>query len=193
MTDPIEQLANDRARARDARDPWANLCVFATVDEHRVPHARVVVLRDLQERFAIFVNSTSPKHEQLQHGTKYSVVVYLASLGVQYRLTVELEAVAPEIVHRNWRERPRIPKVMDWFYRRVQRQSTPIRSRRHLLDAYASLDAELPQTVDAPLDAVGYFLVIDEVERLELSGVEVHSRQRHRRHADGWSTTELVP
>jgi len=192
-TDPIGQLVNDRARAREARDPWANLCVFATVNEHRVPHARVVVLRDLDERLAIFVNATSPKHDQLQHGARYSVLVYLASLGVQYRLTVGLEAVAPETVHRNWRERPRIPKVMDWFYRRVQRQSTPIRSRQHLLDAYAELDAELPHTIEAPLDAVGYFLVIDEIERLELSGVQIHSRQHHRRRADGWLTNELVP
>lgn len=193
MIDPLKHLSNDRTRAREARDPWANLCVFATVDAHRVPHARVLVLRDLEERFAIFVNSTSPKHEHLRHGTKYSVLVYLASLGVQYRLTVGLEAVAPETVHRNWRERPRIPKVMDWFYRRVQRQSTPIRSRDRLLAAYASLDAELPESVEAPLDAVGYFLVVDEIERLELSGVQVHSRQHHRRHADGWLTSELVP
>jgi pyridoxamine 5'-phosphate oxidase len=193
VIDPLEHLSNDRTRARDARDPWANLCVFATVDEHGVPHARVLVLRDLQERLAIFVNATSPKHAQLRQGAKYSVVVYLASLGVQYRLTVRLEAVAPRTVHHNWRERPRIPKVMDWFYRRVQPQSTPIRSRQHLLDAYASLDAELVESVEAPVDAVGYFLVVDEIDRLELSGVQVHSRQRHRRHADGWLTSELVP
>ena len=118
MSDPIAQIANDRNRAREARDPWANLCVLATVDELGTPQARVLVLRDLHERLAIFVNATSPKNRQLQRGSRHSVLVYLASLGVQYRLTVRLEDVASDVVHRNWRERPRIPKVMDWFSRR---------------------------------------------------------------------------
>jgi pyridoxamine 5'-phosphate oxidase len=193
LTDPLAQLANDRIRAREARDPWANLCVLATVDEHGTPQARVLVLRDLDERLAIFVNATSPKNAQLQRSSKHAVLVYLASLGVQYRLTIRLEDVAPNVVHRNWRERPRIPKVMDWFYRRVHPQSSPMASRQQLLDAYAALDAELPQSVEAPFDAVGYFLVVDEIERLELSGTQIHSRQRHRRRGRSWSMTELVP
>lgn len=193
MTEPLVILADDRTKARANGDPWANLCVFATVDDRNVPHARIVVLRDLNARLAIFVNSTSPKHAQLQNGSRYSVLVYLASLGVQYRLTAGLEEVPPDIVRRNWRDRPRIPKVMDWFYRKVQTQSSPVSSRRQLLDAYAALDAELPQSVAAPPDAVGYYFIVDEVERLELSGIQVHSRQRHVRTADGWRTIELVP
>jgi pyridoxine/pyridoxamine 5'-phosphate oxidase len=193
LTDPIVQLANDRTRAREARDPWANLCVFSTVDEHGTPQSRVLVLRDLNERLAIFVNATSPKHAQLQRGAHHAVLVYLASLGVQYRMTVALDGVETDIVHRNWRERPRIPKVMDWFYRRVHPQSSSMPSRRELLDAYAVLDAALPRSVEAPLDAVGFYLVVEEIERLELSGTQVHSRQRHRRRGDEWSTSELVP
>jgi len=193
MTDPLMLLVNDRTKARTNGDPWANLCVLATVDDRNVPHARVVVLRDLNARLAIFINSTSPKHAQLQNGSRYSVLVYLASLGVQYRLTAGLEEVSPDIVRRNWRERPRIPKVMDWLYRKARVQSSSVSSRRDLLDAYAALDAELPQSIEAPPDAVGYYFIVDEVERLELSGTQVHSRQRHVRTADGWQTIELVP
>jgi pyridoxamine 5'-phosphate oxidase len=193
LNEPLTQLANDRIRAREARDPWANLCVLATVDELGLPQARVLVLRDLDARLAIFINATSPKHAQLQNGSKQAVLVYLASLGVQYRLLVEFETISPDVVRRAWLDRPRIPKVMDWLYRRVHPQSNAIASRRHLLDAYAALDAELPRSVEAPLDAVGYYLAVDEIERLELSATEVHSRQLHRRRGEAWTTTELVP
>ena len=191
--DPLAMLANDRTRAREARDPWANLCVLATVDERSIPHARVIVLRDLNDRLAIFINATSPKHAQIELGTQQAVLIYLASVGVQYRLAVGLEAVPADIVHRNWRERPRIPKVMDWLYRRLRAQSRTVVSREALLDAYAALDEELPQSLEAPPDAVGYYLVVREIERLELSGIEVHRRQRFVHEAGaGWMTTEIV-
>src|SRR5262249_11845986 len=65
LTDPTAQLANDRARAREARDPWANLCVLSTVDGRGIAQSRILVLRDLDQRLAIFVNATSPKHAQI--------------------------------------------------------------------------------------------------------------------------------
>jgi pyridoxamine 5'-phosphate oxidase len=186
-------LANDRARARHAADPWANLCVLATTDADGMPHARVVVLRDLRERLAIFFNSTSPKHEQIVGSSRHAVLVYLASLGVQYRMRVGVEPVPSEIVARSWLERPRIPKVMDWFYTNVQRQSSVVSSRDALLEGFARLDDTLPEDVEAPRGAVGFYLNADEVERLELAGNRVHSRQRYRRDDDRWTVFELVP
>jgi pyridoxamine 5'-phosphate oxidase len=193
MQDPVALLRNDRARARDAGDAWANLCVLATVDADRNPQARVVVLRDIERRFAVFINGTSPKCAELQRSKRQAALVYLASLAVQYRLDVRLEPVPAEIVRSSWLERPRIPKVMDWLYERIQPQSTPLESRQHLMDHYAAVDESLAENVTAPPNALGYYLVIDRIDRLELSGDRPHSRTAFKHTASGWHTTTLVP
>jgi pyridoxamine 5'-phosphate oxidase len=193
MNDPLTLLADDRTRARDAGDPWANLCVVATVDAEHNPQARVVVLRDLDRRFAIFINGTSPKHQQLALSQRHAVLVYLASVGVQYRLTVLYEAVPQAIVHASWSERPRIPKVMDWMYEHYRPQSSPIDSRGVLMDQFADLDRQLADDVSAPARALGYYLNVEQVERLELAGDRPHARVRYQRATSGWRATTLIP
>ena len=137
MFDPLTLLADDRKRARVAGDPWANLCVLATIDAQQIPQARVVVLRDLEQRFAVFINGTSPKYAQLGLSRRHAVLVYLASLGVQYRLTVSFEPVPAALVRKSWLDRPRIPKVMDWLYEQFQPQSSAVPSRDDLVERYA--------------------------------------------------------
>ena len=193
MNDPLTLLADDRTRARDTNDPWANLCVVATVDAKHNPQARVVVLRDLERRFAIFINATSPKHHELALSRRHAVLVYLASLAVQYRLTVLFEPVPPAIVHANWVQRPRIPKVLDWLYERYRPQTSEVGSRDELMDHFADLDRQLPIDANAPASAVGYFLIIEEAERLELAGDRPHTRVRFRRSGGVWQSTHLIP
>jgi pyridoxamine 5'-phosphate oxidase len=193
MQDPVVLLRSDRARAREAGDPWANLCVLATVDADHDPQARVVVLRDIERRFAVFVNGTSPKCAELPCSEHQVVLVYLASLAVQYRLRVALEPVPTTIVHASWLERPRIPKVMDWLYEQVQPQSTALASRQRLMDHYGEVDESLADNATAPPNALGYYLIVDRVDRLELSGDRPHSRTLFQQTPSGWRTTTLVP
>jgi pyridoxamine 5'-phosphate oxidase len=192
-TDPFALLASDRAHARAARDPWADLCVLATV-EGTQPHARTLVLRDVDSRPAIFINETSPKHAQIRATPDVTVLVYLASRGVQYRLQGVLEPIAREIVHAHWRARPRIPKVMDYFYRESSPQSTVIHSREALESGHATIDARLGEDPHAPDEASGHFIVASTVERLVLASDRIHDRVRFRRAADeSWVREILVP
>ena len=193
MSDPLSLLSDDRTKARAARDPWANLCVLATVDAEQIPQARVLVLRDLERRLALFINGTSPKYAQLHLSQNHAVLVYLASLGVQYRLTVSFEPVPAELVRKSWLDRPRIPKVMDWLYEQFQAQSSTVESRKHLVQRYAAIDSQLTPTVEAPPSALGLYLVVEHVERLELAGDRIHARTSYRRDGAGWQRSELIP
>ena len=193
MSDPLALFADDRRKARLAGDPWANLCVLSTTDSAGDPQARVVVLRDLEQRLAVFINATSPKHAQLPNSQRHAVLAYFASLGVQYRLTVSFEAVPATTVRKSWLERPRIPKIMDWLYERVHAQSSEVASREYIDKRYAELDELLPKSVEAPPHALGYYLVIEQMERLELAGDRVHSRQRYRCVGSRWQSSELIP
>ena len=66
-------------------------------------------------------------------------------------------------------------------------------SRDHLLRAFTELDAQLPADVEAPANALGYYIDVTRLERLELANDRVHSRRRFERDGAEWTATELIP
>lgn len=190
MPDPLKRLAEDRRLAFERQDPCAGLCTLASLDASGWPEARTLVLRDLDNRFAVFVNATSPKFEYLD---RVSVVVWLPTVNVQYRLRCTTSPVPAELVAESWQLRPDPPKRMDWLYTLTQKQSTTIGDRETLLESLASLD--LPEPLIAPETARGLFLNPEIVERLDL-GMDngVHDRRRYLPgNPGGWHEQVLVP
>jgi pyridoxamine 5'-phosphate oxidase len=192
VTDPLARFAADRARARAAGDPWADLCVLATYSGTGTD-ARTLVLRDVDARPAVFTNATSPKHAQFSTYPDIAVLVYLASVGVQYRMNGVLEPIQRHVVHHHWRARPRIPKVMDWLYREHAPQSAAVPSREALEAAHDALHRRLGEDLHAPEEATGHYIVARVIERLELARDRIHDRVRYRLDGDAWRHEILVP
>ncbi len=189
---PLDALADDRGRARELGDPCANVCTLATVDAAGRPHARTVVLRELDGRLAVFGNETSPKWQQIGRSEALALVVWLPSLDVQYRLQCTALAVPKPLVHQSWQLRPEVPKRLDWFYTRVQAQSSAVEDRSALLEGLHGL--RLREPLVAPRTAAGIYLEPELVERLDLGMDDgVHDRRVFRRHAGGWHEITLVP
>ncbi len=171
----------------------ANLCVVATVDAGE-PEARTMVLRDVEPApsgppsLGIFVNSTSPKYREFRQSSTVAVVVYLPSLAVQYRLRGSLAQLPEGLVRASWQLRPPIPKRMDWLYE-DHPQSSVVRSREALVDLLHG-----PEPASAPESAVGFRLVAQSVERLDLdTGDGVHDRRRYMSCGQSWREDVLVP
>lgn len=189
---PLDLLARDRARARELDDPCANLCTLASVDAAGHPQARTVILRELDGRLAVFGNETSPKWQQMALSASLAVVVWLPTLKLQYRLQCDTRPVAKSVVHESWQLRPDAPKRLDWYYTRVQPQSSAIDSRDALLSGVAGLSLREPLV--APRTAAGVYLEATVVERLDLDMADgIHDRRGFRRRADGWHEYTLVP
>lgn len=190
MTNPLEQLAGDRRRAFELKDPCAGLCTLASLDAGGWPDARTLVLRSLEDQLAVFVNATSPKFAHLD---RVSVVVWLPSVNVQYRLRCTTGTVPQALVAESWQLRPDPPKRMDWLYTLTQGQSTPIASRDSLLASLADLD--LPEPLIAPETARGFYLNPEQIDRLDLSMENgVHDRRRYRPgNPGGWTEEVLIP
>jgi len=171
----------------------ASLCVAATVDAGE-PEARTMVLRDLEQAlsgppsFGLFVNNTSPKYREFRQSSTVGIVVYLPSLAVQYRLRCSLEQLPESLVRVSWQLRPPIPKRMDWLYE-DRPQSSVIDSREELVDL---LHGGEPSS--APESAMGFRLVIETVERLDLDTADgVHDRRRYTFDGQSWREEVLVP
>ncbi|MAT83096.1 MAG: hypothetical protein CMD39_02290 [Gammaproteobacteria bacterium] len=192
VRDPLTLLADDRARARERDDPCASLCTLASVDAAGHPQARTLVLRDVDDRLAVFGNETSPKWQQMATAASLAVVVWLPTLQVQYRLQCTTRPVPKPRVHESWLLRPETPKRLDWFYTREAAQSTAVASREALLAKLEGLTLREPLL--APRTAAGVFLEPAAIERLDLATDDgVHDRVLYRRQADGWHTVTLVP
>ena len=198
-TNPLLQLANDRAQARAQGDAMANLACLATAADGRAA-ARMLVLRDLGAELALFYSDTSPKAAQLGTGAMPELLVYLPSLNVQYRLGVQLRAIPTDLLTMHWQRRPDAAKRIDWFYNTARAQSLPIESRAVLQHALAQ-NSELPATslTQPPPAAGGYFLDVSTIERLHIQDTDPpHDRRRYTRVAqagrpDEWQEQVLVP
>jgi pyridoxine/pyridoxamine 5'-phosphate oxidase len=100
--------------------------------------------------------------------------------------------VAKSIIHESWQLRPDAPKRLDWFYTRVQPQSSAIDSREALLSGVSGLAVREPLV--APRTAAGVYLEPMLVERLDLDMADgIHDRRGFRHRADGWHQYTLVP
>lgn len=202
--DPLGRLQEDRRQARQRQDPWAELCVVATVTAGGEPAARVLVVRELDPgtesgslsapqtpALGIFVNASSPKVEEFSQSSSIAVLIYLPSVMVQYRLRCTLDAIDPVTVRDAWQMRPDGSKRLDWLYE-THPQSTEIASRRTLLDALAPEFREQPLV--APESAVGYLFQPLELDRLDLSrGDAPHDRRRYSARGGDWVEVFLVP
>jgi len=185
---PLALLGRDRRRARELEDGWAGLCSLGTVTAAGDANQRTLVLRELDTRLALFFSALSPKWQELKTRPVCSVVLYLPSIQVQYRLTARWSKIADDLVHSSWQLRPDIPKKLDWLYQQ-HAQSTPI-DREQLL---AGLADDVPTPDSAPATAMGVYLDPERIERLELSS-GVHQRDCWTlKPGENWQHESLVP
>ena len=185
---PLLRLREDRVRARELRDPYAELCALATVDANGNPRVRTLVLRDIDERLAVFVNASSPKWPAMD---RVAALVFLATLGIQYRLDCRTEPIPADTVHASWQLRPEMPKRLDWLYE-TRPQSSPLASREELLAELAAVP--LPDPLVAPDSARGLYLAPLEVERLDVNHASgIHDRRRWSLTEGEWRERVLVP
>ena len=187
--DPLARFKADRDRARAQQDPMANLCTVGNQGE-ATTELRTLVLRDVGDELAIFINATSPKWSALQQNA--GVLTYWPSIQVQYRMSVDTKHVAEAIVAESWQLRPDAPKQMDWFYTTVQSQSSAIGTREDLLAQTNAMTLKEPLV--APETAQGLILTPYKIERLDLTQENgIHDRTSYEFKDGAWTETTLVP
>lgn len=189
MSDPIARFAADRAAAREAKDPMAAVCVLATVDENGMPQARTLVLRDIPEGLAIYINASSPKWQQSQECV--AIQVWWPSVQIQYRIQARCEALPAQHIAESWQLRPDVPKQMDWLYQQ-RPQSSEVNDRDELLNLLQN--TKPPAPLVAPGGARGLLLLPERIDRLDLNQANgVHDRTRYVLDAGRWLEQTLIP
>ena len=189
MTNPIELIREDRERSREEDDPLVDPCFLATVRDDGEPAVRTLVLRDVNGRYAVFFNATSPKFEQIRESNTVEVLLWYPSVQIQYRLRCAMQPIPSDIVHDQWQNKPDITRRVDQAYA-VHAQSSQIPDRNHLQE----LVRTQATTQVAPDSVIGFFLEILEIDRLNLATDEgIHLREKYLSTPDGWERQTLMP
>jgi pyridoxamine 5'-phosphate oxidase len=189
-------LQNQWHEARRQGDGNASTCSLATVDEQGFPSVRTLVLRGVDQRgITIFINSSSPKWQQLKNGG-WEVHIFWPTLMQQFKLRGKAVDIAPADMAGHWAQKPVDAKLLDHFYHRQQAQSSELASRQALQDAIAQLERQYPQaeSIPYPDNARGLHLQLDSVEHWQSSPVDrLHHRHHYRLQQGQWQRSLLVP
>jgi pyridoxamine 5'-phosphate oxidase len=189
--DPIVEFRRWFQGAVDAQLPTVNAVTLATVDERGRPAARIVLLKDVDERgFVFFTNYESRKAQDLVAHPFAALVAFWEPLHRQVRIEGAIEKVEPEASDAYFASRPRGSQIGAI----ASPQSQPIASREVLQDRVAETERSVGAAEPArPAHWGGYRLVPDMIELWQGQPSRLHDRVRYRREHGRWVRDRLAP
>jgi len=189
--DPIVEFRRWLDVAVAAQLPTVNALTLATVDDRGRPAARIVLLKDVDDRgFVFFTNYDSRKGRDLAVHPFAALVAFWEPLHRQVRIEGAIEKVDTAENDAYFASRPRGSQLGAI----ASPQSQPIASRALLEQRVAEVEREVGGGVPArPPHWGGYRLVPDMIELWQGQESRLHDRVRYRRERDQWVRDRLAP
>jgi pyridoxamine 5'-phosphate oxidase len=180
----------DQAKSAELTDP--NAMILATSTPEGIPSARVVLLKNLDDRgFTFFTNYDSRKGHEMAANPRVSLVFLWHQLERQVRVEGTVEIVTPEESDAYYVTRPLGSRLGAW----VSRQSEVIPDRTFLEAQHTALMAKYPDgNVPRPPNWGGYRVLPGAIEFWQGRPSRLHDRILFTRQADGsWTKVRLSP
>ncbi|MCP3162925.1 pyridoxamine 5'-phosphate oxidase [Myxococcus qinghaiensis] len=189
--DPIQRFSDVFERAKKAIPVDPNAVVVASVGPDGRPSARVVLLKDFDERgFVFFTNHESRKgHELLAHPFA-ALCFYWPPLEEQVRVEGRVEVVSNEEADGYFKRRARGSQVGAW----ASLQSQRLGSRDELETRVEAVEKQYAGgDVPRPPHWSGFRVVPDRIEFWHSRTSRLHDRHLYLRGPDGWQAQMLYP
>jgi len=189
--DPIAEFQRLFARVSDGApfDPTA--MTLATVADDGRPSARVVLLKQVDERgFVFFSNYRSRKGRELDGHPHAALCLYWPWADRQVRIEGRVERLPDDESDAYFASRPRGHQLGAW----ASHQSEPLDSRAALVARAAKREATLlGRPVPRPTHWGGYLVRPERIEFWRARASRLHERIVHTKGEGGWTTERLQP
>lgn len=168
----------------------ANAMTLATVDKEMQPHARIVLLKGLeQDGFVFYTNYDSDKGHQIADNPRASIVFFWKELERQVRIEGRLEKTSAAESDHYFHSRPKGSQLGAWS----SPQSKKIVSRDILEEHFNEFQQKYPDNVPRPEHWGGYRLMPHKIEFWQGRGNRMHDRIVFEKLGDIWDKYRVAP
>lgn len=190
--DPLLFFRSWFAEAEAAEITEINAMTLATADGQGFPHARIVLLKGLDDQgFVFFTNYDSAKGTQIAANPRAALLFFWKELERQVRIEGVIEKIDPAESDAYFHSRPLGSRIGAWS----SPQSQPI-AHRNVLDVnYARYQQEFSEIeVPRPPHWGGYRVVASRIEFWQGRSSRMHDRILFEKGSSGaWQRSRLAP
>lgn len=186
---PVLQFLEWLAQAKNDGVPAPHAVNVATVGEDGLPDARVVILKDVDERgFAFATSSESPKGRQLAAVPAASLTFFWPSVGRQVRVRGTVTAAGSEENDADFQRRHPVARALVLAGRQSDVLDGPV-------DEAVAEQVRRLETQRGLGSATWtvYTVAPDRVEFWQADHERRHTRLLYTRHGEGWRKELLWP
>jgi pyridoxamine 5'-phosphate oxidase len=189
--DPIEQFGKWWNEALNSEIEEVNAMTLATATKDGIPSARIVLLKDYDERgFVFFTNYKSHKAHELEVNPNAALVFFWKVLERQIRIKGIIEKINEKESDEYFYSRPLGSRLGAW----ASPQSAVIENRKSLEENIELYKKQFGENVPRPPHWGGYRVIPSVIEFWQGGSNRLHDRIRYSKQSNGvWKIERLAP